>query len=299
MAADMSELASIAVVGAGRMGGAMVGRLRADGVEVTVFNRSRDKAEAVASRHGATVAATAREAVAAADVVLVSLADDAAVRDAYAGADGLVAGVRDGVVVCDTSTVAPATVRELAPQVAERGGSLLDSPVSGSVPLVERGELTVMVGGAAAAVDTARPVLDHLAKSVFHLGDVGAGATMKLAVNSVIFALNSAVGEALVLAERAGVDRAATYEVLAASAAGAPFVQYKRDAFVRPDDAAVAFALDLVAKDQGLIDDLAAAVGASMPQADANRKLVRDAVAAGLGSQDMSAVATHLRRSVT
>lgn len=286
---------TVAVVGIGRMGAAMVGRLRAAEIDVVAYNRSRDKAEAVASRHGATVAVTAREAVAAADVVLVSLADDAALGEAYPGDDGLVAGVRDGVVICEMSTVDPATVRDLAPIVAERGGSLLDAPVSGSVPLVERGELTVMVGGDADALEVARPVLDHLATSVFHLGGSGAGATMKLAVNSVVFALNAAVSEALVLAERAGVDRAATYDVLQASAAGAPYVHYKRDAFLRPDDAPVAFSLDLVAKDQQLIAAFVESVGASLPQVDATRELVAAAVAAGLGPRDMSAVAEHLR----
>lgn len=287
---------TVAVVGAGRMGAAMVGRLRAADMSVVVYNRTPDKAEAVAARHGATVAATAREAVAAADVVVVSLADDAALRDAYGGDDGLLAGVRDGVVVCDTSTVAPETVRELAPLVAGRGGSLLDTPVSGSVPLVERGELTVMAGGDAAALDVARPALDHLARAVFHLGDVGAGAAMKLVVNGVVFALNLAVSEALVLAERAGIDRAATYDVLAASAVGAPYVHYKQDAFVRPQEAPVAFSLDLVAKDQRLIDDLATAAGADLPQGDATREVVAAAVAAGLGGRDMSAVAEFLRR---
>ncbi|MGH3453442.1 MAG: NAD(P)-dependent oxidoreductase [Nocardioidaceae bacterium] len=286
---------NVAVIGTGRMGAAMVRRLRAAGVPVVAYNRSGDKAKAVAERHGANVAATARDAVAEADVVIVSLADDAAVRSAYSGDDGLLAGVRWGLVVCDTSTVAPATVRELAPLVAARGGRLLDSPVSGSVPLVERGELTVMVGGDAAALDIARPVLDELAKAVFHLGDVGAGATIKLVVNSVIFALNAAVSETLVLAERAGLDRTATYDVLAASAVGAPFVHYKRDAFLRPDDTPVAFSLDLVAKDQGLITALAESVSASMPQADSTRGLVAAAVAAGLGDHDMSAVAEHLR----
>jgi 3-hydroxyisobutyrate dehydrogenase-like beta-hydroxyacid dehydrogenase len=278
------------------MGAAMVGRLCAADMSVVVYNRTPDKAEAVAARHGATVAATAREAVAAADVVVVSLADDAALRDAYGGDDGLLAGVRDRVVVCDTSTVAPETVRELAPLVAGRGGSLLDTPVSGSVPLVERGELTVMAGGDAAALDVARPALDHLARAVFHLGDVGAGAAMKLVVNGVVFALNLAVSEALVLAERAGIDRAATYDVLAASAVGAPYVHYKQDAFVRPQDAPVAFSLDLVAKDQRLIDDLATAAGADLPQGDATREVVAAAVAAGLGGRDMSAVAEFLRR---
>ena len=292
----MAVAVTVAVVGAGRMGAAMVGRLCAADMSVVVYNRTPDKAEAVAARHGATVAATAREAVAAADVVVVSLADDAALRDAYGGGDGLLAGVRDGVVVCDTSTVAPETVRELAPLVAGRGGSLLDTPVSGSVPLVERGELTVMAGGDAAALDVARPALDHLARAVFHLGDVGAGAAMKLVVNGVVFALNLAVSEALVLAERAGIDRAATYDVLAASAVGAPYVHYKQDAFVRPQDAPVAFSLDLVAKDQRLIDDLATAAGADLPQGDATREVVAAAVAAGLGGRDMSAVAEFLRR---
>jgi 3-hydroxyisobutyrate dehydrogenase-like beta-hydroxyacid dehydrogenase len=288
---------TVAVIGTGRMGAAMVGRLRAGGVEVVAYNRSRDKAEAVAERHGATVAATAREAVATADVVLVSLADDDALWDVYTGDDGLAAGSHPEAVICETSTVAPDTIRNLAPIVAMAGGaSLLDAPVSGSVPLVERGELTVMVGGSEGALELARPVLEQLARSVFHLGELGAGATMKLVVNSVITALNLAVAEALVLAEKAGVDRAATYDVLEASAVGAPYVHYKRDAFLRPEDAPVAFSLDLVAKDQRLIRALAESVGASTPQADVNREAVAAAIAAGLGARDMSAVAQYLRR---
>ena len=287
---------TVAVIGAGRMGAAMAGRLRADDLPVVVFNRSPDKAVAVAERTGAVVAATARDAVAQADVVVVSLADDAALQAAYGSDDGLLAGVGDGVVICDTSTVAPETVRALAPEVASRGGSLLDTPVSGSVPLVERGELTIMVGGDAAALETARPTLDHLAKSIFHLGEVGAGATMKLVVNAVIAALNVTVSEAVVLAESAGLDRAATYDVLAASAVGAPYVQYKREAFLRPDDTPVTFSLELIAKDQRLINALAESVGAPMPQADATRDLVAAAVAAGLGDHDMTVVAEYLRR---
>ena len=139
--------------------------------------------------------------------------------------------------MCDTSTVAPATVQSLAPDVGDRGASLLDTPVSGSVPVVEAGQLTVMVGGDTDALATAQPVLDLISKQTFHLGPVGAGATMKLVVNSMIFALNSAVSEALVLAEGAGVDRAAAYDVLKSSAAGAPFVAYKEAAFLDPDAA--------------------------------------------------------------
>jgi 3-hydroxyisobutyrate dehydrogenase-like beta-hydroxyacid dehydrogenase len=295
LANEPTNAVTVAVVGIGRMGAAMVGRLRAADFTVVAYNRTGDKAEAVASRHGASVAATAREAVAAADIAVVSLADDDALRDAYSGDDGVLAGLRPDVVICETSTVAPETVRELAPMVAERGGRLLDAPVSGSVPLVERGELTVMVGGDPSALEVAQPVLDQLATATFHLGPVGAGATMKLVVNSVIAALNIAVSEALVLAERAGLDRAATYDVLSAGAVGAPYVHYKRDAFLRPDDTPVAFRLDLIAKDQQLIHELAAAVGARMSQGDVDRELVAEAVAAGLGARDMSVVADYLR----
>jgi 3-hydroxyisobutyrate dehydrogenase-like beta-hydroxyacid dehydrogenase len=285
----------VAVVGTGRMGTAMAHRLSGAGIELVLYNRTAESARRAAAATGSAVAETAREAAASADLCLVSLADDAAVRDTYRGDDGLIAGLRGGSVVCDTSTVAPATPRALAPQVAERGAALLDTPVSGSVPLVERGELTVMAGGSAAALDEARPVLRVLAKQIFHLGDVGAGATMKLVVNAAVHSLNVAISEAVVLAEKAGLDRATTYDVLETSAVGAPFVQYKRSAFVHPDETPVAFSLSLVAKDQALIRDLAEQVGARMDQADTNRRLVAEALAAGLGDSDLSAVASLLR----
>ena len=167
--------------------------------------------------------------------------------------------------------------------------------MSGSVALVEQGELTVLVGGEAAALERARPILATFGRRILHLGAQGAGSTMKLVVNSVIHGLNEAVAEALVLAERAGVDRAAAYDVLANSAVAAPFVQYKREAYVNPDSAAVAFALELVAKDLRLIADLADSVGARMAQLTANAAVVDEAVRAGFGARDMSAIATLLR----
>ncbi len=287
----------VAIVGTGRMGAAMAARLRHAGFEVVVHNRSREKAAAVAADTGATVAGTAREAAASAEIVVVSLADDAAVTATYGGADGLVAGLRPGSVVLETSTVDPPTVLAVQPAVEERGAALLDTPVSGSVPLVERGALTVLAGGDAAALDRAKPVLDVLAAHVFHLGGQGAGATMKLAVNAVVHALNAALSEALVLAENAGIERRAAYEVFAASAVAAPFVLYKRAAFERPDETPVAFSLDLVAKDLDLIQGLAERVGAPMEQAAATRRIIASAIAGGLGTRDMSAVAEFLRAS--
>jgi 3-hydroxyisobutyrate dehydrogenase-like beta-hydroxyacid dehydrogenase len=287
--------ARAAVVGTGRMGAAMAARLRACGAEVVVHNRTRSKAAAVAATTGAAAAETAREAAAGADVVLVSLADDAACAEAYSGEDGIVAGLSPDSVVADTSTVGPWTARRLGALVGDRGAGMLDTPVSGSVSLVERGELTVMVGGAADHLERARPVLDLLAGRIVHIGPIGAGATMKLAVNSAVHALNQALAEALVLAERSGVDRRTAYGIFAASVVGGPFVQYKRAAFEDPDGTPVAFSIDLVAKDLDLVLELATQVGLPMRQAEVNRAAVAAAVEAGLGAHDMSALAQVLR----
>jgi 3-hydroxyisobutyrate dehydrogenase-like beta-hydroxyacid dehydrogenase len=293
----MEGEARVAVVGAGRMGAAMVGTLRRAGVEVVVFNRTRSRAEAAAQAGGAAVAGTAREAAAGAQVVLSSLADDAAVEAAYSGPDGVVAGLRPGTVVCECSTIDPGTVRRLAPLVAERQAFLLDTPVSGSVPAVEAGTLTIMAGGDPAALDRARPVLDALAKQVFHVGELGSGAVMKLAVNAILHGLNLTLSESLVLAERAGVERATAYEVFASSAIAAPFVHYKREAFEHPGRPPVAFSLELAAKDLDLILALAGQAGAPMEQAATNREVVHAAVAAGLGGRDLSELATYLREA--
>lgn len=285
----------VAVVGTGRMGSAMVGRLVGAGHEVTVYNRTRTRADELAGRHGTPVVATPREAAAAAEVVLVSLADDTALRAAYLGPDGIVAGLRPGSVVADTSTVDPETVRELGAEVARAGATLVDTPVSGSVSVVAAGELLVMAGGDESAVEQTRPVLESFARRVLMLGPLGAGATMKLAVNSLVHALNVALAEALVLAEKAGVDRSAAYEVFASGATAAPFVLYKRHAYEHPEDAAVAFALDLVAKDLDLAATLASRVGADVPQLSTNRAVVQRALDAGLGPADLSAVAAVFR----
>jgi 3-hydroxyisobutyrate dehydrogenase-like beta-hydroxyacid dehydrogenase len=286
----------VALIGAGRMGSAMGARVADAGHDLVVFNRTRSRAEDLAGQANIRVADSAREAAEFAEVCLVSLADDPAVTATYLDDNGLIAGLQPRAVVCDASTVAPATVRGLNPLVAQKDAILLDTPVSGSVSTVESGTLTVMVGGDQDGLDRARPVLETFAKSIFYLGDIGAGATMKLVVNSLVHSLNVAVSEALVLAEKAGLDRETAYDIFEAGAAGAPYVKYKREAFLRPGEVPVAFSLDLVAKDQELIHDLAAQVGARMEQGEASRKLVAEAVSAGMAERDISEVAEFLRR---
>ena len=287
---------TVAVLGTGRMGSGMARTLRQSGFNVVVYNRTAESAQALAGEIGAIAAPTAREAAAAADVVISSLADDAAVTDVYSGPNGAAAGLSDGTVVLEMSTIDPGTVAEIAAVIEAAGAVLIDAPVSGSVPLVAQGALTVIAGGTEEGMETARPVLDALAGKVYHVGDLGSGATMKLAVNAIVHAVNVALAEALVLSEKAGVDRAAAYEVFANSVAGSPFIAYKQAAFLTPEDTPVDFPLDLVAKDLDLILELAERVGADMDQGTVNRVVVDQALEAGLGDQDMSAIADYLRR---
>lgn len=285
----------VSVIGLGRMGAAMARRLSEAGHEITVHNRTAGRAAAVAGDIGCAQAASAASAAAASPIVITCLADDAAVRAVYLGEDGILDGVRPGTVVVDMSTIDPGTISEVRAPIRRAGADLIDAPVSGSVALVESGSLTVMAGGEAASLERALPVLNDLARAVFHMGPSGSGSTMKLAVNGLVHSINAALAEALVMAEKAGVDRSLAYDVFAAGAGGSPFVAYKRDAFLDPEGAAVAFSLDLVAKDLTLIRQLARRVGAATPLADTEADLVAAAMAAGLGGRDMSVLAEYLR----
>jgi 3-hydroxyisobutyrate dehydrogenase len=286
----------VAVFGVGRMGGAMAATLCRAGFDTIVWNRDAERAERVGFALGARIATTPSEAAEQADVIVTSLADDAAVEAVYLEPSGIVDGIRPTSVAVDTSTVDPDTVKAVGEAVDATGAGFLDCPVSGSVSTVETGALTVMAGGDSALLERVRPVLDALATRVVHVGGRGAGAATKLAVNGLLHGLNVALSEALVLAERAGVERTTAYDVFAGGAAGAPFVQYKRDAYEHPDDAPVAFTLDLVAKDLALIAGLADRVGAPMAQSSTNLDLVRRAVAGGYGERDLSAIAVFLRQ---
>ena len=281
------------------MGAAMARTISHAGFDTVLWNRDRAKAEGLADDLGAAVAPSAADAASKADVVLTSLADDAALERVYLGPSGVVEGIDARAVAIDTSTVDPRTTEKVGEAIDGTGAAFLDCPVSGSVSTVEAGTLTIMVGGDAAALERVRPVLDALASRVVHVGARGTGAATKLAVNDLVHGLNVALSEALVLAEFAGVDRETAYEVFASGAAGAPFVQYKRDAYEHPDAAPVAFSLDLVAKDLKLITELGERVGAPLKQAQTSLGIVRDAIAAGYGDRDLSQIAVFLRGGTT
>lgn len=288
-------MTSVAVVGTGRMGSAMARAMARGGASLTLHNRSPEPARALAAELGARVADSAAEAASTAEVAITMLADGDAVRAMWDGPSGLIAGAHEGGVLVDMSTVPPDTLAPFEASVRERGSGILDAPVSGSTTLAESGQLTIMAGGTAEDLGRARPSFDLVARQVTHVGPLGSGAALKLAVNALIFAINNSVSEALVLAERAGIDRGLAYEVFASSAAGAPFVGYKRDAFVEPEGTPVAFSMDLAAKDLRLLMDFAEQLGVPMPQARVNQSIIGEASARLGGDRDASAVAVHLR----
>jgi 3-hydroxyisobutyrate dehydrogenase-like beta-hydroxyacid dehydrogenase len=277
------------------MGAAIARRLVGSGHAVRLWNRSPDRAHAVAASlpsQRVQVAERADSAVAGCAVVIAMLADGAATRAVLLDPEVLSA-LRSDAVVCDLATSGSDTSVELAAKIEATGACFLDAPVSGSVPAVEAGSLLVMAGGSTAALDRARPVLAALADRIVTVGAPGAGQAMKLAVNLVVHTLNAALSESLVLAERSGIARENAYAVLEMSVVGAPFVHYKRPAFL-DSETPVAMSLDLVAKDLRLITESARDVGASTSTADCARRVVEAACRAGFGSSDMADLSRYL-----
>ncbi|MEX0743619.1 MAG: NAD(P)-dependent oxidoreductase [Actinomycetota bacterium] len=291
---DGARLA-VGFVGLGVMGWPMAANVALAGFRVFVHNRTKERADAFAlSSGGVTVCVSPAEVAASADVVLTMLADGAAVDEVYLGEIGLLAGARPGAMFVEMSTIGPEHAAALNERVEEAGFELVDAPVSGSVSTAKSASLLVMAGGSETAVARVRPVLEAMG-SLMHVGPSGSGATMKLAVNTVVYGLNQSLSEALVLAERAGLDRRLTYDVFANSAVGAPFVHYRRSAFERPGEVPVAFRVELASRDLRLILELGEKVGADLPQAETNLEVLDQTVDAGLGNADVSAVASFLR----
>lgn len=280
-------MARVAVLGAGRMGAAMAVRLVDQGHTVVLWNRTRARAEAVAESNPLVVVEDRPEdAVRGCEVVLAVLADGRATREVLL--DPAVLDALDPeCVVVDNATSGPDAARALATSLSARRIGFLDAPVSGSIPAVQAGTLLVMASGAAEDVDRAMPVLQALARKVVRVGDAGAGQVMKLAVNLVLHDLNAAMAEALQLAEGADIARDDAYTVFQESVVGAPYVQYKRAAFLDPATP-VAMSLALVEKDLGLVTEQARALGRPAPVTEAVLQAVHRAVEAGLGARDMA-----------
>lgn len=278
------------LIGLGNMGTAIAERLLDGGYELLVSNRTPGKAAALEAR-GAVVAETAADLAAQVDVVLTSLANDEALE---AVAAEVVAAARRGTVLVDMSTVSPAVSARVAALAEAASVAYLRAPVSGNPTVVRAGNLSLIVSGPPETFERVEPVLRAIGPTVHYVGNGEQARVVKLAINLMVAGLAQLMSEALVLGEAAGVSREDLLEVMATSAAGAPFVKYKTEPLLR-DDFSATFTTALMEKDIDLILDAAEEAGVELPMASEMKGLLRAAIEAGYADQDFMALFLHLR----
>jgi 2-hydroxy-3-oxopropionate reductase len=282
----MSALGRVGFIGLGVMGRPMASNLLNAGAGLVVHNRTRDALAEIVAR-GAAAASSLAEVTAATDIIITMLADDQAVRTVVGA--GLLPAARPGTLIIDMSTVSPLLSRELAGQAAERGVRMLDAPVSGGDVGAREGTLSIMVGGDAADLERARPVLDVLGGSIVHCGPSGAGQVVK-ACNQVLVAITIAgISEALVLGGRLGVDAGVILDVLSHGLAANRVMELRRGNFTG-HTFVPGFRVDLHHKDLDIALSSAGQAHVPLPLTAGTQQLFRQLRAAGLGGLDHTAV---------
>ena len=289
----------IGIAGTGRMGAAIAARLLDRGHSVTVWNRSPGKTKPLADA-GAMVASTPQALSTAADCIITMLTDAAAIDATYRGQSGLLAGDVRGKLFIDMSTVRPEVETALAAKVKDKGAALIECPVGGTVGPAKEGKLFGFVGGDAGDVARAKPVLDELCHRVEHVGPVGAGASMKLAINLPLLVYYQALGEALSLCRGLDIAPARLIDIFADTSGGPNMLKARGPAIAATlqgkETNPVTFDVDLIRKDLRTMLEEAGAIGLSLPLA-ARALACYDAVAAdGLGASDATMLPAHWLR---
>ena len=292
----------IGIAGTGRMGAAIATRLLGLGHEVSVWNRSAAKTRPLADA-GARAADTPQRLARESEAVVTILTDDAAIEGVYGGKEGLLAADVAGKLFVEMSTVRPDTERALAARVRARGAALVECPVGGTVGPAKEGRLFGFVGGELADVARARPLLEQLCRRVEHVGPVGAGTAMKLAINLPLMVYWQALGEALSLIRPLALDPARVIDILG-DTSGAPNVLKARGATIAAALAgtppgAVTFDVDSMRKDVRAMLDEAQALGRSLPVTERALECFDRAAREGLGAADCSMVSVHWALSET
>jgi 3-hydroxyisobutyrate dehydrogenase-like beta-hydroxyacid dehydrogenase len=269
----------IGFIGLGNMGNLMVERLLQAGYPMTVYDRTKEKTQD-AVHQGAKVSDHPRDLSTTCDVIMSMVSDNHALEAIMHGPDGALAGTRPGTIFIDLSTVSPEESRHISAAVKEKNASMIDAAVSGSTPQLKEGNLVIFVGGEQAIYEHCKPILEHLGKSIFYMGESGKGTTMKMVVNTLLGLGMQAVAEALALGEKAGLDKQQLIDVLGQTTAIAPAHKAKL-ANVKNEEYPITFALSMMRKDFSLILRMAAELSVPMPATAAAEQMYTAALAQG------------------
>jgi 3-hydroxyisobutyrate dehydrogenase-like beta-hydroxyacid dehydrogenase len=283
---------SIGFIGTGHMGSHMAQRLLDAGYQLTVYDRTRERAEEV-GKQGAQIAQTPRDLAAGCQIVMASVTDDRAQEEVMFGPAGALAGVHDGSIVIDLSTVSPDVSRRLFQAAKEKNVPMIDAAVSGSVPQVDQGSLVIFVGGERTTFERCEPILDVLGKNRFYMGASGMGTTMKLVVNTLLGVGMQALAEAIALGEKAGLEKRLLLEVLAETAVLTPGQKSKLEN-VKREEYPINFALSLMHKDFSLVLSRAYDLSVSMPATAAAQQMQTAAMAKGI-DEDFSVIIQFMK----
>jgi 3-hydroxyisobutyrate dehydrogenase-like beta-hydroxyacid dehydrogenase len=283
----MSE--RVAFLGLGIMGSRMAANLVKAGFELSVWNRTEATARQFSEQHGATLAGTPAAAAESADLIVTMVVDGPQVETVLLGENGVFSTARPGTLCIDCSTIGPAATRWIAERLAERGVRMVDAPVTGSSPKALDGTLTIMAGGEPQDVERAMPLLQAMGALIVHAGPLGHGQMVKL-INNAVAAINAAtVGQALVFADRAGVDLDALEAVMRAGSGGSAMLELKSGP-MRSHDYSTLFKLDHMLKDVRLCLEEGQAAGTPFPFAALIKETLIAASGRGYGDADFAAL---------
>jgi 3-hydroxyisobutyrate dehydrogenase-like beta-hydroxyacid dehydrogenase len=280
-------MARVGVLGAGSIGGSAAARFASQGVEVAVFDIDSERVAALAA-DGVAAAANARELAEGAEVIFLALPNTPHIESAMAGEDGLRAGLREGTLVMLLSTIDPAEARRIGAELAAAGAELLDTPVSGGPVAARAGELTIMAGGSEAAFERGKPLLDLLANHLVHVGPLGAGETAKLVNNLMGSVIVLGIAEGVALAAKAGLDVERTLEAIAGASGSSWILDTWIPRTILADPSQTHFAVELMAKDMGLVRELAEENGVELEAGALAEKTFTELRDAGDGGRDFS-----------
>ena len=287
-------MANLGFVGLGVMGSEMVSRLLSKGHIVTGYNRTRTKAQRLIDR-GMKWCESPRAVCAAADVTFSMVSNEKALAAIMEGPEGILSAVAPGTFLVDMSTVSPHYSRSVAVQVREKGGDMIDAPVSGSVITLQEGKLSVMVGGRRETFERLKPILDDIGPKVTYVGDNGLALSMKIATNLSLAVQMMAFCEGVLLAEKSGIAREVAVDVLTHSAVASPMIKY-RGPFVLSMPAEAWFDVNMMQKDMMLALDMGRALDVPLPTTAVSNEFLTAARGMGFAKQDFAVVFEVLAR---